>query len=88
MLTILEFQSIETEILHHFQEGCRGGFYRKSITLNSNLCKPAPTYRAIHRLGRVYKNCLLVATLKGKPAPTNLHRQFNENGARCPFQWT
>jgi hypothetical protein len=76
-------KTVGSEILHDFQACCRGGFHRKSITLNSNLCKPAPTWRSIHRLGRVYKNCLLVATLKGKPAPTNLHRQFNENGARC-----
>jgi hypothetical protein len=26
--------------------------------------------------------------LKGKPAPTNLQRQFNENGARCQLKRT
>ncbi len=81
------WQTVYTEILHHFQACCRGGFHLKPTYSTAKRCKPALTYRAIHRLGRVYKNCLLVATLKGKPAPTNLYRQFNENGARCQYNY-
>jgi len=59
----------------------------------SNLAKPVPNLRLRHRLGRVYKNCLGAATLIGKPAPTKIHQQFNENDvnendARSELKWS
>jgi len=54
-----------------FNKAVGAGFTNSLKTLKSNLGKPAPL-RAIGRLGRVYQNCILAATLIEKPAPTNL----------------
>jgi hypothetical protein len=54
-----------------FNKAVGAGFTNSLKTLKSNLCKPAPL-RAIGCLGRVYQNCIVVATLSEKPAPTNL----------------
>ncbi len=42
-------RTLQEKGIKDFQESCRGGFHQKSIILNSNLCKPAPTLRSIHR---------------------------------------
>ena len=39
-----EFQSIETEILHHFQACCRGGFHRKPTYSTATYVNPPPPY--------------------------------------------
>jgi len=54
-----------------FNKAVGAGFTNSLKTLKSNLGKPAPL-RARGRLGGVYQNCILVATLIEKPAPTNL----------------